>query len=377
VRVLPVTVRDLITPRTGTAYSVPNYLPGAYTGEGTYNLALPGGSAVQVELTALVCWGLCLLWLGGMVVTLWRLSRGSKRLITRAKANGERLEQDHPFYRMVSWNGEIWLCDDIPTSFVTSVKDKTSGEAVWTVFLQRGLSPKRMELVLRHEANHKALWHCNWKIIPTAALCIHWWNPLIWLAYFATCRDMELDCDARTLKELEAAERREYAHALVELGVGRQLWDAPMCFGECDAKVRVKEVVRWRPTSMGRKTIGWCVMVLLVLCLAGGPGVREKQLPEDRALAWSGFLQDTQQLTKQVQYGIWVAERFPEDRSDRDIVQIWAREDGARKLMVYREDGIWWEQDFYFMWVDRKLTAFPDYAVEREQPDLTGYVRVY
>lgn len=53
-------------------------------------------------------------------------------------------------------------------------------------------------------------------------------------------RDMELACDQRTLDQLEPEQRKEYAKTLVELGAGRRLWEAPLCFGECDGALRVR-----------------------------------------------------------------------------------------------------------------------------------------
>lgn len=378
VRVFPATVRDLITPRTGGVYSIPAYLPGAYMGAGAYNLAAPGGIAVQVELSDIACLILCLVWAVGVVLVLLWMSRGSKHLVARAQRTGELLGREHPFYAMSNWEGEIWLCDDIPTGFVTAVKEQETQRRVMSIFLQRNLSPQRMELVLRHEGNHKSMHHCGMKAIASAGVCIHWWNPVMWMAWFATCRDMELDCDNRTLRELTPAQRREYAHALVELGVGRQLWDAPLCFGECDAQIRVKEVVRWKPVEVKRNIMGWCLTVVMILFLSGGPGIiEEKYLPQDQTLAWSQFLQDKQDLTREVQFSIWREDGWPVNQMNRDVSEIWAGEDSEMAVLALREDGSWWKVHLYIAEFGYRMRVLGDESERIQTPDLNGYRRVY
>lgn len=377
-QVFPVTVRDLITPRTGGVYNLPSYLPGAYTGAGAYNLAVPGGAVVQVDLGDVGCLFICLVWLVGVVMVSWWMSRGSKRLVARAQRTGELLGREHPFYTMSNWEGEIWLCDNIPTSFVTSVEGQESGGRVMAIFLQRNLSPRRMEVILRHEANHKSMHHCGMKMLATAGVCMHWWNPIMWVAYFAACRDMELDCDARTMRDLNADQRREYAHALVELGVGRQLWDAPMCFGECDAQIRVKEVVRWKPVEAKHNIPGWCLTVLLILLLSGGPGImEEKHLPEDITLAWSQFLQSEADLTREVQYSIWTEVGWPVDQRRRDVVEIWADASGETAVLALREDGSWWKIECFCAYFGYRLEVLSDRARRIEAPEVDGCIRVW
>ena len=105
-------------------------------------------------------------------------------------------------------------------------------------------------MVLRHEFNHLKRKHPWMKVIITCGLVLHWWNPLIWLAYKYTCLDLEMDCDRFTLEQLSPQNCREYAKTLVELGAGKQIWDAPLAFGESDGAARVKAAVTWKKQTI-------------------------------------------------------------------------------------------------------------------------------
>ena len=75
------------------------------------------------------------------------------------------------------------------------------------------------------------------------------------------------------VKELEPEQRKEYAKTLVELGAGRRLWEAPLCFGECDGALRVRAAVAWRPLTPVRRLTGLFCAALVFLLFAGAPAV--------------------------------------------------------------------------------------------------------
>lgn len=140
------------------------------------------------------------------------------------------------------------------------------------MYLQAELPKEQLSLVLRHELNHIYLRHGYFSGLRGACLLLHWWNPILWLAFRYMGRDMELACDQRTLDQLEPEERKEYAKTLVELGAGRRLWEAPLCFGECDGALRVRAAVAWRPLTPVRRLTGLFCAALVFLLFAGGAG---------------------------------------------------------------------------------------------------------
>lgn len=276
VHILPVTFRDLITPLTTgrTANELPAYLPVDYRGTGEYVMALPGGKAVWVELTDWMVLAVTLVWLAGIAalsIWMWRRSR-------RLKALGRQGELLDPKDSGLKWLQEdrdtaVRLCRGLPTSFVYQGGEKINGKRYDMIYLQAELSPQRRELVLRHEWNHLRMRHSWMKSWANLVLVAWWWNPILWAAYYYFCRDMELACDEKTLRDLEKGEqRKQYAQTLVELASGKMLWGEPLAFGECGAVARVKAAVAWHKPRWWVKLGKWCAFVLLFLFFVGGPG---------------------------------------------------------------------------------------------------------
>ena len=85
------------------------------------------------------------------------------------------------------------------------------------------------------------------KLLAFAALCIHWFNPLVWLAFVLAGRDMEMSCDEAVVKRLGGGIRADYSMSLLRLATGRHMISgAPLAFGEGDTKSRVKNVLNWK-----------------------------------------------------------------------------------------------------------------------------------
>lgn len=358
---LPVTFRDLITPRTDME-AMPAYLPSEYWGAGEYALALPGGAAVAVELSDLVLLLLGLVWLAGVAagaVWLWRRSRQVKAL----GRQGRLLEEDDPLMYALDrqpddHNVTVRLCRGLSSSFVYPNGERLDGVRCDMICLQEELSPQRRELVLRHEWSHIRLNHGWMKSWACGALLLFWWNPILWADYRYFCRDLELACDEKTLEGLhDPEERREYARTLLELAAGRQLWEVPLAFGESDAALRVKAAAAWhRPEKWARRG-EWCAFVLVLLFFVGGPR-RIPYLPQELAGYW-------QQAAVEVEVpNSWTpTERWM--RADRE---------GFVTLLAKDTRGVWHKQIYlYRIRQDGGFEGSGGWLTLSGPPELTGF----
>lgn len=115
------------------------------------------------------------------------------------------------------------------------------------IYLPFNMDGQALEHVIAHEQAHihrKDHW---WKPLGFLLLTIHWFNPLVWLAYVLLCRDIELACDERVIRELGNEQRADYTQALVACSVDRRMVAAcPLAFGEVGVKERVKSVMNYR-----------------------------------------------------------------------------------------------------------------------------------
>ena len=350
--IFPITFRDFLAP-SGNSDGLPCYLPN-YEGQGMYDVALPGGALVQVELNDAIGLVLACVFLAGSLVVYFKIKQGSHKLLELGR-QGELIHR--PDCKWVDEAVDIYLCDNIPTSFV----HQSRGSGRPAIYLQKDLPEQRRELVLKHEMNHINLRHCQLKAYMVVALEVYWWNPLVWLGYFATCRDLELDCDEKTLENLKPEERREYARTLVELGVGKQLWDAPLCFGECDAAVRVKAAAAWKPMSGWRKLGTWLLTLLLLLCFTGGPA-------ESPGMnLWQEYTQEEPANMARMLSRVF-------DVAEEDVLEIWLAENYKREdSFCILADGTWRSVSVAPSGLGIGATGGP----EVEQPDLTRCERIY
>lgn len=384
--VLPVTFRDLITPRTMENLSfdrVPAYFPDCQWDQ-QINLALPGGSYVPLSLEPWMAPLAGAVLFGGVVLLTLYFSRRSEGIKAQA-SQGRLLDWDgpelKPFYGLRPADDYVLvrLCRGLPTSFVYQKAEKLDGIKYNMIYLQEELPPERMALVLRHELNHLKRNHTWMKGIITCGLVLHWWNPLIWLAYKYTCLDLEMDCDRFTLEQLSPQNCREYARTLVELGAGKQIWDAPLAFGESDGAARVKAAVTWKKQTVyvqeawkqknfWLRLPSFLLFLLLLLFFVGGPS--NVVLPADVDI------QITQQFGSQ--------ENFLQQELDRlglpDSVTV---QQGWRSFQqtwffdaVYQlSDGRWVESSWY-RYSDGTWSHM-GWDWLSSPPDLAGYTAYY
>ena len=107
----------------------------------------------------------------------------------------------------------LYLTDAIPTPFVL-------GLIHLRIYLPSGLPEESRDHIIRHEQTHIRRGDPLWKALAFAALTLHWFNPLVWLAFFLAERDMELSCDERAVKGLDQNARADYAALLLDLSAG-------------------------------------------------------------------------------------------------------------------------------------------------------------
>ena len=131
------------------------------------------------------------------------------------------------------------------------------------IFLPYHIGGEKIEYVVAHEKAHILRKDHWWKPTGFLVLSVHWFNPVVWLAYILFCRDIELACDEKVVKNLSSAQRADYSAALVSCStVQRQFSPCPLAFGEGSLKARVKAVLYYKKPTL------WVLILALVLCAA-------------------------------------------------------------------------------------------------------------
>lgn len=137
------------------------------------------------------------------------------------------------------------------------------------IYLSDGLSAKEQEYIILHEQFHIKRFDHIVKIIAYVALCLHWFNPLVWIAFILFCKDMEMSCDETVVKKMGENIRADYSSSLLALSTHRRMIGGfPVDFGEGDTKSRVKNLAAFKKTPKSVLAIIIAGVVILITCLA-------------------------------------------------------------------------------------------------------------
>ena len=133
------------------------------------------------------------------------------------------------------------------------------------IYLPFKIDDQNLQHVVAHERSHIARKDHWWKPVGFLLLAIHWFNPLMWLAYVLLCRDIELACDEKVIKALGNDQKADYTQALLTCSVNRSMIAAcPLAFGEVGVKERVKSVMNYRKPAF------WVIVISVLACIAVG-----------------------------------------------------------------------------------------------------------
>ena len=152
--------------------------------------------------------------------------------------------------------GNVYLCDTISTPFILGVVRPR-------IYLPSAMDDVQKANVLAHERAHLARRDHWWKPLGYLLLAVYWFNPLLWLAYILLCRDIELACDERVVRNMDTEAVKTYSAVLLACSMPRKLVAAcPLAFGEVGVKERVKRVLSYKKPAF------WAVAVSLIACIA-------------------------------------------------------------------------------------------------------------
>ena len=187
---------------------------------------------------------LAYVWLVGMAVLLGWAAFSWLRLRRQVAAS-------------VSVAKGVYICDDIASPFILGVLHPR-------IYLPSGLTGATLESVLRHERAHLKRRDHWWKPLAHVLIAVYWFNPLLWAAYVLLCRDIELACDERVVRDMTREDRAAYSQALLQCSLNRRrrLVLCPLAFGEVGVRTRVKSVLRYRRPAV------WLSAAAVLLCAA-------------------------------------------------------------------------------------------------------------
>ena len=189
----------------------------------------------------------------------------------------------------VRYKDNIFQSENVKSPFVLGIIKPR-------IYLPFNMNGQDLEHVVAHEQAHihrKDHW---WKPFGFLLLTIHWFNPLVWLAYVLLCRDIELACDEKVIKELGNEQRADYTQALVACSVNRRMIAAcPLAFGEVGVKDRVKSVMNYKKPAFWGVVLAVIVCVFVAVCFLTNP-VTENNGTDRTVTEWFDYLETPDEM---------------------------------------------------------------------------------
>ena len=147
----------------------------------------------------------------------------------------------------------IYYSDKIDTPFILGVISPK-------IYLPYETGETDKEYILAHERAHIHRLDYLWKPIGFIILCLHWFNPLVWVAFRLFCKDIELSCDERAVRDYSQEKRKAYSHTLVNFSVQQKSLNyLPLGFGNSEVKERVVNVLSYKKPAF------WVIMVCIIV----------------------------------------------------------------------------------------------------------------
>ena len=140
------------------------------------------------------------------------------------------------------------------------------------IYIPFRMESDSMAYILAHEQAHIRRRDHWWKLLAYFMLTLHWFNPLVWIAYVMLGRDMELACDEEVIRDLDTQARGDYAQALMMNSRRRHHSTVyRLCFGEIGVKERVRSVLNYQRPSAWHSVVLAVFSIVLGVCFLTDP----------------------------------------------------------------------------------------------------------
>lgn len=151
----------------------------------------------------------------------------------------------------------IYLADYIDSPFVMGIFRPK-------IYLPSSLTEQEQGYIILHEQHHIRRGDHIIKALAFFALCIHWFNPMVWVAFVLSSKDMEMSCDEAVVRKLGEGIRADYSASLLSLATGRRIIaGTPLAFGEGDTKSRIKNLLNWKRAKPAMVFLALALVVLV------------------------------------------------------------------------------------------------------------------
>ncbi len=233
-----------------------------YAGEEGHYYVVTGEDGISapdtVETTKIPALGW--IWLAGVVVMVAYAAFSFFRIRRRVRLS-------------IPLRDNILRCEQVDSPFILGLFRPK-------IYLPYDMDEAQARHVIAHEEAHLRRRDHWWKPLGFLLLAVYWFNPVLWVAYILLCRDIELACDERVIREMDNTEKKAYSEALLQCSLPRRMVAAcPLAFGEVGVKERIASVLHYKKPAFWVLIVAVLVCIAVAVCFMTNP-TKEPDLPE-------------------------------------------------------------------------------------------------
>ena len=231
-----------------------------------------GDSATPMQTIAFVA---AVVWTAGIAILLTYAVAGYLRLSRRVRVSAPLEESG------VTVDPRIRICDRIDSPFILGIFRPR-------IYLPSEMDSATANHVIAHERAHLSRRDHLWKPLGYLILALHWFNPLVWIAYLLFCRDLETACDQKVIRTMSGEDKAAYSEALLSCSLPRRAVAAcPLAFGEVGVKGRIKSILHYKKPTVW--VIGAVVIASAVLVVGFLTGPKEEVSQETEDISQDSY----------------------------------------------------------------------------------------
>lgn len=203
------------------------------------------------------------------------------------------------------------------------------------IYLPVALGDREREFILLHEKTHIKRGDHVGKLLFFLALSIHWFNPLVWLAFRLMEKDMEMSCDEAVMRHMNGDIRAEYSEALIAFATGKNIIaGTPLAFGEGDIKARIKNIMRYHKPAVFVVVLAVAAVIVLAVVLGSNPknGIGTDGNGTTILLTNPGSLMQDTETEQEMETG---------QETEQEVQETARREDGTKYPVQYQLAEKW------------------------------------
>lgn len=210
---------------------------------------------------------------------------------------------------------------------------------------------KKLQYILAHEYVHIRRFDGGTKLLLTAALCVHWFNPLVWVMYILANRDLELSCDEKVVRMFGETVKSAYALTLIDMEEQRSGL-TPLCshFSRNAIEERIEAIMKTKKVSTFTMIIAFAVVATVGSTFATSAAAAENGqydpvftkehivLSPEYSYAYK-FLPAPDIYAKYSSYGISISDDGKTLLYNGEKVKLFMDPDSDTEAFYYDEDG--------------------------------------